>query len=81
MNTHDNIIMIDDGGTGRHQLMQKVHLAFGQVRLKKKTVGRIIHTLNDPLIKDTRFLHTGSRISIQFRLRAAALALAQAKAG
>jgi hypothetical protein len=40
-----------------------------------------IHTLNDPLIKDTRFLHTGSRISIQFRLRAAALALAQAKAG
>lgn len=80
MKTHDNIIMIDDGGTSRHQLMQKVHLAFGQVRLKKKTVGRI-HTLNDPLIKDTRFLHTGSRISIQFRLRAAALALAQAKAG
>jgi hypothetical protein len=39
--------MIDDGGTGRHQLMQKVHLAFGQMRLKKKTVGRIIHTLKN----------------------------------
>lgn len=51
------------------------------VSFKKKTVDRMIHTLNDPLINDTRFLQTGSRISIQFRLRAAALALAQAKAG
>lgn len=59
----------------------KSSLGLKHLSLKKKTVGRIIHTLNDPLINDTRFLHTGSRISIQFRLRAAALALAQAKAG
>jgi len=37
-------------------------------------------TTNDPRRSDSRFLHTGRRISKQLKLRTAAGALAQAKA-
>lgn len=38
-------------------------------------------TWNDPLMADSRFLQTGRSMSIQFRLRQAALARAQGRAG
>lgn len=37
-------------------------------------------TTKEPRIRESRFLHTGSRISMQLKLRTAAGALAQAKA-
>lgn len=38
-------------------------------------------TWKDPLMADSRFLHTGSSMSIQLRLRQAALARAHGRAG
>lgn len=37
-------------------------------------------TTNEPRMSDSRFLHTGSRISMQLKFRTAAGALAQARA-